>query len=110
MNTFAFSTSQYDAMLEFFTSLGFSADTSSAQLCPLFEKHRGCILALGDTEFNLEESLSPRKADFNLLIEAPPELDLSDAVSRYRAESDESVYGSFLSFTSPDGGRITIQK
>lgn len=110
MNIQAFSTSQYDAMREFFLSLGFAADERSVQLCPLFEGGRGCILSAGNIEFNLEESAKPRRADFNLLIEVPDAVDLSVAIKRYNPTAENTLYGKFLNFTSPDGGRVIIQK
>lgn len=96
-------------MLEFFKLLGFSADASVQQLCPLSETDRGCILSHENIEFNLEESSADRKADFNLMITARIDFDLSNAIAKYRPKLEESLYGRFLYFISPDGGRIVIE-
>ena len=105
---FAFPTSNYDAMTGFFRDLRFDVrEDARDQLVPLFNNGRGAYVCRGDLFFNLEESTDgAATACFNLLAfnYTPDEL----AGITLDRTTEVSLYGTFHTFISPDGGKITI--
>lgn len=108
----AFSTRNYDAMLRFFSDIGFEVtDGTGTQLCPLFNSGRGAYVRRGDFEFNLEESTEiGAAAAFNLFL-----LDISEEeiqriaeLGRYDYKCEHGFFGLSHRLTSPDGGLVTF--
>jgi catechol 2,3-dioxygenase-like lactoylglutathione lyase family enzyme len=107
----AFSTSNYDAMLAFFSDFGFQIiEERGDQLTPYFESGRGARIKMNDLEFQLEESDDKlAKARFNLaLLETTgDEIDRIVALG-YKCKIEAGPYGKTFTFSSPDGGVIVL--
>ena len=108
---FAFTTSNYDAMIQFFKDLGMKVNEKRTPLCPLFNSGRGAFVTRGDIAFNLEESTSgPAIASFNVLFtDGFTDADIKRLQQlAYSFSSEASLYGTFHTIKSPDGGTVMI--
>ena len=108
---FAFTTSNYDAMKAFFCGIGMEIrEDAGDQLVPIFNTGRGASVSRGDIHFNLEESTSGQaSARFNLFLTGYPVSELHPFSSLgYDFSTEVSLYGTFHTLTSPDGGQVTI--
>jgi hypothetical protein len=105
-----FSTSNFDAMKRFLSAVGFVVAEGKDQLLPMFSEGRGARVSRGNFQFNLEEDPSrQRVADFNMLLLNLSEEEIKQAKSSgFEFTSRESLYGSFYTFKSPDGGTFVI--
>jgi len=113
MNTpiLAFSTSNYDAMLEFLRDFGFSVvEDAHDRWVPFFERGRAARVRRGEFEFQLEESGSrDAVARFNLaLTDSNLEEVARIKALGYECDHQVSMHGDFHSFRSPDGGIIVL--
>lgn len=106
----AFSTSNYEAMKEFFANIGFSIDERRSPLTPLFETGRAAYVQRGELAFNLEESENPyQKAQFNLMLCDYDEAEIDRLkASDHHYEYGTSPYGQCYTLYTPDGGTILI--
>lgn len=108
---FAFSTSNYEAMIQFFRDIGMDVREERTQLCPIFESGRGALVTRGEVAFNIEESTAdPRMNSFNLLFTGGF---TNEDIQRlrdlgYNMPTETSLYGTFHTLKSPDGGTIVI--
>jgi len=108
---FAFSTKNYDAMVRFFSDIGFEiTDGKGTQLCPMFNSGRGSYVKRGDVEFHLEESTTDQTcAPFNLWILDYTEDEIFRAPDLgYPYTRQEGFNGTCHTLTSPDGGIVTF--
>ena len=97
-------------MNKFFAALGFVVTEGSDQLLPLFAGGRGARIRRGNFEFNLEEDTSKQHAaNFNLMLTDLSEEEINAAkASGYDFTYEQSLYGEFYTFKSPDGGTFVI--
>lgn len=105
-----FSSSNYESMAKFLTVMGFTVTEGHDQLLPIFSTEgRAARIRRGDFEFNLEEDTSAQRvANFDMML-----IDLSeDEINRAKASRpfkyEQSIYGQFYTFKSPDGGTFVI--
>ena len=97
-------------MKRFLTAMGFVVTEGRDQLLPLFSKGRGGRVKRGGFEFNLEEDISKQHvANFNLTLWDLSEDELNRAKSSgFEFTYEQSLYGEFYTFKSPDGGTFVI--
>ena len=108
---FAFSTRKYEAMLRFFSDIGFEvSDGAGTQLCPLFNSGRGAYIRRNNIEFILEESTGDQpSAPFNLwILDYTPEEIQRAPYLGYPYTCVQGIYGLSHTLVSPDGGRIAF--
>ncbi len=107
----AFTTSNYDAMTQFFRALGFEVrETPGDQLVPLFTRGRGAYISRHEIVFNLEESdRDTAAACFKLLLFGCGQVEIERlSVLGYAHTTEVSLYGTSHRFTSPDGGQVCL--
>ncbi len=106
----AYSTSNYEAMRDFFSAVGFSVSEEQNQLLPLFEKKRGSYVERGDIAFNLEESSDrAKRASVSMLLFGYSDAEVRAAIAKTKHHTKEAGFsGVCYSFPSPDGGVISL--
>jgi hypothetical protein len=105
-----FATSNYDAMKKFLADFGFQVAEGHDQLLPLFCQARAARVSRGELEFNLEESaVADQKAFFHLMLSDYSDAEIEKIKSLgYECATETSLYGTFHTFQTPDGGRFVL--
>jgi len=80
------------------------------QLIPLFEQGRAARVSRGNIEFQMEESKSiGAKACFNLFLTDYSDEEIENIkILGHKCDMQESIYGEFHFFRSPDGGVLVL--
>ena len=105
-----FGTSNFDAMRNCFEDFGFEVtENRYDQLMRMFGSGRAVRVRRGDLDFTLEESTNKdHKAYFNLLLDGSDEDLIRLKSLGYACDTQTSLYGTFHSFQTPDGGTIVL--
>jgi hypothetical protein len=107
----AYSTSNYEAMRDFFAAIGFEVSEENHQLIPLFERKRGSYVQRGDIVFNLEESEDKeRRASVNFLLFGYSDAEMQTVLSKVKSfKKEDGLFSSYYTSPTPDGGKVTIE-